>query len=314
MRSPTAFLTPATLLLGLAISENVSSLNLIISKWINASNTNIWRVSVICWFIVSIFLIFQIIILDFLSSPYVVPDWWIGFMHMMNYLLDYFATVAVGIILMIRMRVFYGTRSKAFITMIVLSFLLLLFKGIGIYYGITVSLSIMNLTYLNYTDHPSFPYIFSYLAIAHIIEAIFFTLGSLGFLFAIGKGLGKSADSLYMEILMKYDGVRLIMIIVLNVMISVFGLIAAVDNEINWVVHVGLYLPSITYALSFHTFLRNSYITAKEMVEDQYNDTFSQNKNSNLSNSLTKQDSAANGPSGNSVGYKTNPVSQYIKP
>ncbi|KAI8895367.1 hypothetical protein BC833DRAFT_601473 [Globomyces pollinis-pini] len=273
MRNPEAFLTPSTLLLGIGLSEQIASFSLLLMKGSSASKTLIWRTAAVSWCFISVFLIFQVIVIDYLASPYIVPNWWIGFIQMMNYLMDILATIAVSVILLLRMRVFYGKRSKMYIIMVLFGFLLLLTKGIGIFYAILVSYDVMTLKIIDYNKNPNFSYVFYYLAIGHSFESVFATIGSVGFLYAIGKGLGQSTKSLYLDILTKYDGIRLILIILLNGFISIFAIVAAIDSHIDYVTRIGLYLPAMTYALSFNTFLRISYISAKEILESQFSET-----------------------------------------
>ncbi|KAI8895366.1 hypothetical protein BC833DRAFT_601470 [Globomyces pollinis-pini] len=320
MRTPTAFLTPATLLLGLAISESIASASLLITKASDASKTILWKVAILSWLIIAMFIVFQIVVIDFLASPYSVPTWWFGFMQFMNYLSDYLATCAVGIIVLIRTRVVYGNTSRIYISLIILAVLVLIFKGIGIGHALIVSYDVWTLKYIDYNIHPDFPSVFYYLAIGHILEMIYISVGSIGFLFAIGKGIGKSSKSVYMDILLKYDGNRLVCIIVLNVTISIFGIIAAANHDIDWITHVGLYLPSITYALSFHTFLRNSYISAREMVREQFSETIQkslQNSsgNSRLASNISRKsefDIPTDSLQPNTNRYRTSDISSYV--
>lgn len=111
-RQDSAYVTPAAIFLGLAFHDIVSSLYLLLSKVTTAYKTPIWRVASVTWIFMAIFFVCQFIILDYITSPYVVSNDFFGNLMMLNYIFNYFTTVGVGIMLMTRIRVFYGVRHS----------------------------------------------------------------------------------------------------------------------------------------------------------------------------------------------------------
>jgi hypothetical protein len=156
-REDTAYFTPAAIFLGLGFHDAVSSVYLLLSKAGGASGTPIWRVAWIVWFLLVGFMLCQFIALDFQSVPYPVPNWWPGLIQILNYGFNLLVTIGVGVMLLMRIRVFYGKRSISYIAMVVMFLGVLVFKGLGDGYGILVSYHVMTNQYLVYTEDPLYP-------------------------------------------------------------------------------------------------------------------------------------------------------------
>ncbi|KAJ3272511.1 hypothetical protein HDV01_005462 [Terramyces sp. JEL0728] len=271
-RQDSAYVTPAAIFLGLALHDIVSSLYLLLSKVNTAYKTPIWRVASVTWIFMAIFFVCQFIILDYITSPYVVSNDFFGNLMMLNYIFNYFVTVGVGIMLMTRIRVFYGRQSAVYIIMLILAVATFTLKGMGDTYGTIVGNDMRKNLYLQYESHPLYHYVPFYLAIGQAIEAVFATMGAVAFLYAIGNGVGQSKTKIITEIVIKEDGIRLFIIFCLEATIAVFGIMAWLNGGIfTYITHVGLYIPSFVYALQFYTFLQNSYVTAKSIIEKQQN-------------------------------------------
>jgi hypothetical protein len=74
----------------------------------------------------------------------------------------------------------------------------------------------------------------------------------------------------------KEIGRRLAAIFLLNVIIAVFSMWLIRDN--NHISHTSYYLTSYAYALQLHTFLDLSYVSAKEIILEQLNQSTSNDK------------------------------------
>ena len=70
MRNNEAYSTTSGLLIGLGIPDFLASLMILTSKAKTASNTILWRTALATWISLGLFLIFQFLVLDYLTSPY----------------------------------------------------------------------------------------------------------------------------------------------------------------------------------------------------------------------------------------------------
>jgi hypothetical protein len=225
------------------------------------------------WFILFGFVFSQLVILDYVTVPYQTPDYLEGLLQILNYSFDFIVGLGVGIMLLMRIQLVYGMKSKLFVSMMVMFLCMVFFKGLGNYYGFTVGLNVMNNPDLEYQSDPLYSNSPRYLAIGQIFEAIFYSTGSIGFLYSLGKAVGNSSKDIYFTILFKYEGLSLITIVVLNLIIASLGIHISVYG-FTFLNHIALCnylliidLPSWTYCLEFYTFLKHSYVDARTIIE-----------------------------------------------
>jgi hypothetical protein len=314
VRQSNAYLSPAAIILGIAAHDIFSSVLLLQSKASDANRTMIWRVAVLSWMFLFGFFICQVMVVDWLTSPYVVPNYWFGLMQLLNYLFNFLTTLGVGTMFLLRIRVFYGNRSKTYLAMLGLFALVVIFKGLGDAFGMYVAYDVMKLRYLNYELHPRFLDIPRFMAVAHVAEAAFASVGSISFLYALGKGLGKSSEQIVYDIVLKHDGLRLLGIIGVDLLIAIFG-VYNVLWETTFVTHVVFYLPTWAYAMQFGTFLQHSYIEARQIIEEHTSSVKnSQNRSQIASGKFPEKQSYNNLSTSSSGGYQAGyqtPV-QYV--
>ncbi|KAJ3254493.1 hypothetical protein HK103_007129 [Boothiomyces macroporosus] len=272
MRQDNAYCAPAAFFLGLALWDILQSLALLLSKLKTASKTPIWRVASVTWIFMATFFVLQYMVLDYITSPYEVSNDFFGNLFIFNFIFIFLTTFGVGVMLMTRIRVFYGRPSPVYIIMMVLFIGTVGLKGSADAFGVIVGLDVRRNKYLVYEDHPLYPYVPFYFAIGQVTEAIFSTVGSIAFLYAISNEGGKSKTKVLQGIIIKDYVIRLVLIFGLNITITVFGIIAWLNHgHYTYITHMANYLPTTTYALQFYTFLKNSYITARTIIEKKQN-------------------------------------------
>ncbi|KAI8896401.1 hypothetical protein BC833DRAFT_553814 [Globomyces pollinis-pini] len=270
MRQDNAYLAASAMIIGIAYHNSASALVLILSKATTAGKGALWRLALLAWLVTTAFVVFQTIILDFITSPYPVPDWWVGFIQLMNFVFHFLTTVALVAMMMTRLSVFYKKGSNFMISMYIMSFIVILVKLVGESYATVMSLSIMNNTYLRYEEHPYYPISQGMLAASGTSEMIFSIVGSVGFLNALNTSVGGSRQQFIQEVLIKHEGYRLVLLTVLYTIFATF-LIYGANFQHTPLTHCVFYLPSWIYALELRTFLELSYVSAKEIILKQAN-------------------------------------------
>jgi hypothetical protein len=110
-RQRNAYITPAAVILGVGLHNCVTCAYLLTQKARSASGGWIWRLSVLTLIFVFGFIFFQILILDFIASAYIVPDWWVGFVQMGNFIGHFLSAMGITAVLLIRLSVFYHVFS-----------------------------------------------------------------------------------------------------------------------------------------------------------------------------------------------------------
>ncbi|KAJ3272509.1 hypothetical protein HDV01_005460 [Terramyces sp. JEL0728] len=173
-RQDNAYVTPSAVILGLAVHELVGALYLLVTKYRTAKMTPIWLVAAVTFVFLVLFVTFQIAVLDFITAPYPSPTWYFGVLILLNYLFNLCCTFGVGIMLLIRLRAFYGG-SSVFQIAVFIALFVFSFKTLGNAYGIVNAKDIFNLQFLNYYDDPVYKlYTFlktSYVTAVDIIES-----------------------------------------------------------------------------------------------------------------------------------------------
>ena len=237
-REETAYFTPSAVIIGLGLHDLISSMYLLASKSHSAS-TPIWKLALIMWFALFFFVLSQLIILDFVTVPYETPGYLEGLLQIFNYSLDFIVGFGVGIMLLMRIQIVYSIKSTLFVTMFILFVGMVMLKGLGNYYGCIVGLNVMNNPGFDYSLDPLYPNSPRYLAIGQIVEAEFYSTGSIGFLYSLGKAVGISAKNIIFTILVKYEGLSLITIVFFNLIIAIFGIYISLFG-FTYVTHIAL--------------------------------------------------------------------------
>ncbi|KAJ3321201.1 hypothetical protein HDV06_004544 [Boothiomyces sp. JEL0866] len=240
IRQESAYRAFAALMLGIAVHNYSSSGLLLISKADKANTGWIWRLSCLAWLFSVGFLVVQMIILDFLTSPYAVPDWWVGLVNSSLYV----------------------------ISMVILLVTIFVSRTISDMTGVYISYTVVQNKYLAYEQHPYFPFCEKVTAVSAIIEAIYSTLGSLGFLNSLAEAVQSNKKSFFMNVLVKHEGYRLVLIVILQCLTAILLLWESIFGR-TVVTNSALYIPSWTYSLELVAFLELSYVTAKKIMLEQ---------------------------------------------
>jgi hypothetical protein len=269
-RQRNAYVTPAAVILGIALHNLASSVYLLSQKARKASSNWIWKASLMAALVIFGFIVCQMIILDFITSSYIVPDYWLGLVQFLIYLFHLLATIAISTVLMLRLSVFYTAYSSLMVSMYFLLFLVIMSKTIGDGFGMILSLAVMRNEYLTYEQHPYFVISQTILGVGATADLLFSVLGSVGFLYALSAiGSNPTKKSFFRDVLFEHDGYRLIMICILHIFICSFALFVSFGRSHTFITRTGLYMPSWVYALELRTFLELSYVTAKEIIIKQ---------------------------------------------
>ncbi|KAJ3323931.1 hypothetical protein HDV06_000907 [Boothiomyces sp. JEL0866] len=265
-RQDNAFLTPATVLGGMAIHELISSFYILFTRKKYATVT--WVVSFITAVLLTGFVFLQLYILDYQISPYPVPNYWYGLVSALNYAFAYIISVFIIGLLLHRVRVFYGKSAIITMSTVILGVLTLFVKGfasgVGAYIGYQIAIN----KYLSYSASPNNDLIYPTYAAACVIEAGLFIAGSLSFLYVLSNSPEKKWYKLWTYV--SFDGgcSRIILIMVTNVILTVSAVSMASVGR-NYINTVGLYIPSFLYGLELHSYLFVTYRTTQKIIESQ---------------------------------------------
>ncbi|KAJ3272754.1 hypothetical protein HDV01_005282 [Terramyces sp. JEL0728] len=268
IRQESAYRAFAALMLGIAVHNYSSSGLLLISKADKANTGWIWRLSCLAWLFSVGFLIVQMIILDYLTSPYAVPDWWVGLVVLLNFLFHYLGALFIAWTLLIRLRVFYPNSSLYVISMIVLLVTIFVSRTVSDMTGVYISYTVLQNKYLAYEQHPYFSFCEKVTAVSAIIEAVYSSLGSLGFLNSLADAVQSNKKSFFMNVLVKHEGYRLVLIVVLQSLTGILLLWESIFGR-TVITNSALYIPSWTYSIELVAFLELSYVTAKKIMLEQ---------------------------------------------
>lgn len=148
-----AYLAPAAIIVGAAIPDLGASFLLLASKS-TFSNSAIWKISVYTWASLAFLILAQLMISDYLASPYIVPTWFVGVVIAMNYIGNMLVTVGITTLLVLRIRIFYGKSNRFYYSMMIIGVVVILLKawanGIGSYIGIQTAQEL----YPSFKQHP----------------------------------------------------------------------------------------------------------------------------------------------------------------
>ncbi|KAJ3272753.1 hypothetical protein HDV01_005281 [Terramyces sp. JEL0728] len=266
-RQPGAYRTIAGLLIGLGIHNILCAVFVLFQKSQRGSQSAIWYLSLFASFSVIAFLLVQVMMLDFMTSPYAAANWYIGLLLMLNWAFHFLSGVSISIILLCRLCIFYDSRTIITKSMTLLLVLVILVKGASNGLGVYCTYGVFTNQILTYEDHPQFSLAEALAAGAGVVEGVFSIAGSISFLNALFTSfIDKS--SFAKGILLKHEGYRLMIILVLHILTSVLLLYNAISYQSQYTL-LGFYIPSWNYGLEVYTFLELTYHSAKNIILDQ---------------------------------------------
>ncbi|KAJ3275590.1 hypothetical protein HDV01_007593 [Terramyces sp. JEL0728] len=250
-------------MLGMALHNLASAAFILIVKAKLAYKTGLWNVAILAWLSLTGFVVLQIIAIDYISSPYMTGNSFLGMIFLLNYCFNFLTTIFVTALIVIRIRLFYGASTFSYI-MYFMGFLTILGKGAGNGIGVVVSVQYIQLIYNSPVEDPLYPKIALVMTFALLFEALFTAIGTLSFLsyltdFKLAEGLFTMQN----KVLKKETG-KLFLVIFLNFINASFAVWVAFDD--NWISHNGFFMDSLTYTLELYAFIELSYISAKKLI------------------------------------------------
>ncbi|KAJ3360104.1 hypothetical protein HDU91_004707, partial [Kappamyces sp. JEL0680] len=276
MRDYNAYLTPSGIFTGMALYELFSAWLLLFR--IPNKNTGLWKMSLVTSLLMIFIVVVDMVALDYLSSPYVSPSWFIGTCFVAAYFFNIFGTVLLAVMFLMRIKIFYGVKSNFYKSMMALSIVMIAVKGAGDALGVYVSYSFANGSYSSPVSHPLYKDIPLVLAIATTLEGIFSAAGSISFLYYLTDFNGSNWSQLREKVFMK-EGSRLVLIVCIHAVIVYLGICVYFDD--NYISHCGFFLPALAYSLELNTFLDLSYNSAKEILSEAQSAMTKQTTSSN---------------------------------
>ncbi|KAI8895190.1 hypothetical protein BC833DRAFT_651442 [Globomyces pollinis-pini] len=278
-RQYSAYETPSGIFIGMGFHYLFAAGYLLAEKVQTAHKTSLWRLGFVTWLSLAGFIIMQAMMLDVEVSPYTHPSWYRGFQYVFACSTNILLTFGTTLLILTRVRLFYGSRSRFNYSMIVLAIAVCILKCIGNAFGMKIGYESANLIYPNPHNNPLYKTFPSFMAIALTVEGIFTTLGSVSFLLILIDFEGPSTWSAAQYELLRKEGLRLGLIVVFNIVSAVLAIWIAIND--NFISHTGFYLPSLLYGLEFYSFLDLSYNSAKKIIMEQKKSTSKENKSSN---------------------------------
>ncbi|KAJ3260407.1 hypothetical protein HK103_000549 [Boothiomyces macroporosus] len=237
MRNENAYETPAAVFIGLGLHKLFESLFLIVSKRSAAGHTAIYKVGVLSFILLTGCLGCQFTLLDYLTSPYVSPQYWLRDLQIANYGLNFVTSIVMAILFILCIRVFYKDNIKFMISMYAFFSLLVVFKGTGGLAGVIVGYDVASLKY-DYLNHPLHHIIPFLLGFGQLFEAIFVTIGSIGYIYA--KISDQDDSKPLIDHIIKADGIKFLLLVLVDWIISGFEIHSWLTGSYTYVTHVGL--------------------------------------------------------------------------
>ncbi|KAJ3269016.1 hypothetical protein HDV01_001943 [Terramyces sp. JEL0728] len=264
MRDYNAYIIPSCVFVGFAIHDLFIAILLLGSKARKASDTILWKLALLTWLLILVFVFFQVVVLDFYASPYYVSLSFLAFIVGANYLAHFLATIGITLMMVVRVRLFYGAKSAFYRLMAVFGVLVVLFKGAACTIGTLVCLHVSNGDYAHFTYDPLYTKIALSFAVALPIEGVFAVSGTLSFLYFLTDFKGFNNIAIQKDKKFQSEGLRLLVIFALNIAVAILAICVAIEDM--YIDHVSFFIPSCIYALEFHAFLDLSYNNAKVML------------------------------------------------
>ncbi|KAJ3304461.1 hypothetical protein HDV03_002805 [Kappamyces sp. JEL0829] len=281
-RQDSGYYMVSALFIGFGLHDALSSIHLLVTKARGASHTTIWRVSVVVWLFLMMLLLFQGIALDYYISPYASDNNWLGHILLWNFVFHGLVSIGVSIMLLLRIKFFYSAGSNLFRTMVLFGALFIIFNTAGDVVGIMTAINEWHHVYLAHDQDPLFWWSRASLAVGFCLEAVFTTIGSLGFLYAIAIGGGRSRLETLSRLIFQKDGIRLVAIVLVNFTIAILAIHSLVYG-FNFINRACMYLPSWSYGLQFGTFVKDSYVSATKIVQENSRQNSSNQKSQHSS-------------------------------
>lgn len=263
MRDYNGYLTSSGIMLGMALHNLATAMFILLIKAKLAYKTALWNIAMFAWLSLTGFVVLQIIAIDYISSPYLTGDNFLGTIFLLNYSFNFLTTIFVTSLIVIRIRLFYG-KSAFSTTMYVMGFLTILGKGAGNAIGVFVSIRFIMQLYGTPVQDPYYSKIALVMTFALLFEALFTAIGTLSFLsYLTDFKLTESLFTMKNKVLKK-ETLKLFLVIFLNFINAIFAVWVAFDD--NWISHNGFFMDSLTYTLELYAFIELSYISAKKLI------------------------------------------------
>ncbi|KAJ3261165.1 hypothetical protein HK103_006474 [Boothiomyces macroporosus] len=267
-RDYVAYTTPSAIIIGIGLHSLFSAAIMIVN--VENKKTPVWRVSLLSFLLLTLFMGLQFHIVDFFTSPYLTPNGYFDYVFCAGYVTNILLTISIAALLLMRVKIFYSERKSLYYGMIALGMLVIMLKGLGDFLGIYVSYQTGVGMYASPFDHPYYSDIALVMAIATAFEAIFSALGSYLFIsFLLSASHSDSAiDKVRM---VKEEVISLTIIMISQLFMTVLAIWVKFDD--NYISHVAFFMPSFVYALELKTFLALSYYSAKKIISAQKTST-----------------------------------------
>lgn len=259
LRTSNAYLATSTVLVGAAIPDFGASFMLLAGKF-SSRQTAVWKLAVFTWISLGMFLTAQFLVLDFISSPYKAPSYWFGTIIGANYFSNFLVTVGISILLVLRIRIFYGKKNGFYKAMLLAGFIVGLLKGAANALGVYISYKAATLKIPAPQFDPNYKYIAPAFAISMTGEGIFAIVGTLSFISFLRGDNTNSSKLVNKEIF------RIAIISILNIICVALAIWITFDD--NYINHSSFWIPSLIYSMELFCFLDLSYNSARAILSE----------------------------------------------
>ncbi|KAI8895688.1 hypothetical protein BC833DRAFT_600374 [Globomyces pollinis-pini] len=262
-RSRDAYGVPSSILAGLGLHDLVCCYYLLISKYKSAGRTVLWRISMAILIVLSISLIISAMSIDFFITPY--DSNIMGIVFFFGNVFDILVIIGIVTALLYRLRIFYG-QTRFFYAMVVLGAISIILKSVA--HGFGMALMLQFQAGIKPGKNKLLGVISTWTAIASCFEGPFSALTSFFFIYALTDN---SETHQLREILKKPIGIRLAIVLFLNLVTIILGIWQA--NNDNFISHLVFYIPNWTYPLQMYCYLDLTYVSAKKLLLQSSNTT-----------------------------------------
>nr|KAJ3421684.1 hypothetical protein HK105_002708 [Polyrhizophydium stewartii] len=232
-----------------------------------ARNSAIVWLSATAWVLAVAVLSIDVTILDYFISPYAHSGpYWHPKMVCAGFVLNPIALAVMLLLFMVRIRVFYQNSSPVFWLLLLLAIATFALSVLGSAWGIISDLDVFDGKIMIFTDSPHINMANAFFAACHAAEGLFSSLSSMAFLWSIGKSLGFSKQGFFYEVMFKHDGIRFIVIIILNLIVAGFA-VDAYFTQFTYVTFTSWYMPPLIDAIEIRTFLITSYVSTRNIIQ-----------------------------------------------
>jgi hypothetical protein len=236
-RDDGAYVVLSGIILGLSLPELSKTIMLLLSRMGDAATTKLWILSMFTFISLCSFFVSQFIVLDLITSPYIVSNAFLGILMGSNYGTYFLATVGISILFVFRITIFYGKESAVSRLMWWFAALVIALKAAGCSLGIKLSYDTAILTFgLNFRSNPIYSYVPIVMSIAMSVEAIFSTIAASIFVSYLSGTSGLSDAKKTGSKSIRKEIFRIYVIAILNTFSLFFGVWVAIDD--NYVSHI----------------------------------------------------------------------------